>query len=238
MLNINIVNAFEDNYIFMLTCNTTGEIAVVDPGDAAVVMDFLGDKKLTKILITHHHHDHIGGIKELVEKYGCSVVAFKGDQNRIPCITATVCEGDKVQVGRSLAMVMHIPGHTTGHIGYYFADEKALFCGDTLFVAGCGRLFEGTADIMFNSMVKLNSLPDDTAVYCAHEYTLANLNFAKHVAPDDIKIKDSLQLASQKRQTGKATVPSTIGAEKEHNVFLKAKTVQEFARLRQLKDSF
>jgi hydroxyacylglutathione hydrolase len=238
LLNINIVNAFEDNYIFMLTCDVTGEVAVVDPGDAAVVMDFLGDQKLAKIFITHHHHDHIGGVEKLVEKYGCDVIAFKGDQNRIPCITATVGEGDKVQVGHAQASVMSIPGHTTGHIGYYFADEKALFCGDTLFVAGCGRLFEGTADIMFNSMVKLNLLPDDTAVYCAHEYTLANLNFATHVAPDDIKIKESLKLASKKRQARKATVPSTIGVEKEHNVFLKAKTVQEFARFRQLKDNF
>lgn len=238
MLNVNIENAFEDNCLFILTCNETGETAAVDPSDANVIIEALDGKRLDKILITHHHSDHVGGVEKLVEKYSCEVIAFEGDKRRIPSVTKTVVAGDVIKIGHASASVMHVPGHTTGHIAYYFENDKALFCGDTLFVGGCGRLFEGTADMMFNSMVKLNLLPNDVAVYCAHEYTLGNLQFAYSIFSEDEGISKSLSSAQDTIKLGKRTVPSTIGAEKKHNVFLRAKDVVEFSKLRAMKDAY
>ena len=238
MLNVKLINAFNDNYIFLLTCESTGEITVVDPGDADVVMSALGDRVLDKILLTHHHIDHVGGVERLCEVYNPSVIGYQGDAHRLPCVTEFVDDHDEVYVGDSEARVLFVPGHTSGHIAYFFEQEKMLFCGDTLFAGGCGRLFEGTPDDMFNSLVKFENLPDDTQVFCAHEYTVNNYRFAKSVNPTDEAVEQALAEAEHKRLHGQSTVPTFIGYEKAHNVFLRAKTVEEFAGLRQKKDDF
>lgn len=236
MLNINIINAFEDNYLFLLSCDITNEIAVIDPGDAHEIINALNGKRLNKIFVTHHHNDHVGGIEELVQKYDCEVFAFEDDVHRIPCVSNKLAKGSFVSVGKSTAEVMHVPGHTTGHMAYYFENDKALFCGDTMFVGGCGRLFEGASINMFNSLVELYKLPDETSIYCAHEYTVDNLKFACMVKPDDVAYEAALNEATRKRREGKRTVPSTICAEKQHNIFVRAKTLKEFESLRKLKD--
>lgn len=238
MLNVNILNAFDDNYIFLLSCSVTGEIAVVDPGDADVVIKALKGRALNKILLTHHHYDHVGGVKKLCELYNCDVYGYKGDKHRLPCVTHWVDDGTFVAVGESVAKVISVPGHTLGHISYYFEDGESLFCGDTLFVGGCGRLFEGSAGQMFNSLVKYKSLPLSTKVYCAHEYTLSNYDFALTVFPYDECLLNAQQKAELLRVKGIPTVPTTLGEELLSNVFYKAETVDEFARLRCLKDEY
>jgi hydroxyacylglutathione hydrolase len=238
MLNINILNAFEDNYIFLLECSKTDEIAVVDPGDADVVIKALNGKRLNKILLTHHHYDHVGGVDRLCEVYNCDVYGYKGDKHRLPSVTHWVDDGDLLKVGDHSAKVIFVPGHTLGHVSYYFAGDEALFCGDTLFVGGCGRLFEGSAEDMFNSLVKYKSLPLSTKIYCAHEYTLSNYEFALNMFPDDRSVLEAKKRAIALRTKGLPTVPTTFGNEALSNVFYRAKTVEELARLRCAKDKY
>lgn len=237
MLNVELLKAFDSNYIFMLQCDVTGQRAVVDPGDSEPVMSFLAEDTLHNILITHHHHDHIGGVDKLCDVYSPDIICARCDVHRIPRATTTVVEGDEVMVGASKAKVLRLDGHTIGHIAYYFEQEKMLFCGDTLFSGGCGRLFEGSADDMFNSLVKLKGLPDDVAVYCAHEYTVDNFKFAVSVADDDC-YQQALKQAEKVREQGLPTIPTTIGYERSHNIFMRAATVEAFAKLRRQKDSF
>lgn len=238
MLNIKLIKAFKDNYLFILTCDVTGEMAAVDPGDADAVINGLNGKKLDKILLTHHHQDHVGGVKKLCEIYNCGVFGYEEDQYRLPCVTTVIQEDDKVKVGASEAEVLYVPGHTMGHIAYYFSDDKKLFCGDTLFAGGCGRLFEGSYEEMFNSLVKLKGLPDETEVFCAHEYTVANYEFAHHVMPGDGLVMEALQVARQKRLMNIPTIPTTMGYEKKHNIFLRTESAVAFKILREAKDSF
>lgn len=238
MLNINIVSAFEDNYIFLLECSVTGELAVVDPGDANAVVQALNGRQLDKILLTHHHYDHVGGVNMLCELYNCSVIGYKKDEHRLPCVTNFVNDGDEVCVGGSTAKVIFVPGHTLGHVSYYFEGDGVLFCGDTLFVGGCGRLFEGTADDMFNSMVKYKKLPESTKVYCAHEYTLANYKFALSVEPENKYVQHALESAQRKRKIGQPTVPTTLGDELQSNIFYRAETVEVLKELREAKDVY
>lgn len=237
MLNVNLLKAFDSNYIFMLQCDVTGQRAVVDPGDSEPVMSFLDEDALHNILITHHHYDHVGGVAKLCDIYNSDVICARCDEHRIPRATTTVVEGDEVMVGASKAKVLRLDGHTIGHIAYYFEQEKMLFCGDTLFSGGCGRLFEGSADDMFNSLVKLKGLPDDVAVYCAHEYTMDNFKFAVSVA-DGRCYQQALVQAEKVREQGLPTIPTTIGYERSHNIFMRAATVEAFAKLRKQKDSF
>ena len=210
MLNVNILNAFEDNYIFLLECSKTAEIAVVDPGDADVVIKALNGRELDKILLTHHHYDHVGGVDRLCEIYNCDVYGYKGDKHRLPSVTHWVDDGDLLKVGDRSAKVIFVPGHTLGHVSYYFAGDEALFCGDTLFVGGCGRLFEGSAEDMFNSLVKYKSLALSAKVYCAHEYTLSNYEFALKMFPDDRSVLEAKKRAIALRAKGLPTVPTTL----------------------------
>lgn len=238
MLNVKLLKAFEDNYFFVLTCLITNEVAVVDPGDSNVVIKGLNGNMLTKVLLTHHHHDHVGGVKKLCEIYNSGIVGFEKDAHRLPNVNTFVKEGEKIKVGESIAEIFYVPGHTMGHIAYYFEKDKKLFCGDTLFAGGCGRLFEGSAENMFNSLVKFKNLPDDVEVFCAHEYTVSNYEFAKHTMPNDEYVEQALIKAKKQRSAGIPTIPTTIGYEKIHNVFLRARTVEEFAKLRTAKDVF
>jgi hydroxyacylglutathione hydrolase len=219
MLDVVPVKAFKDNYVWTLR-NAT-HAAVVDPGEAQPVLDYLAREKLelAAILATHHHADHVGGIAEILQRHRVPVYGPRGEP--IPTLTQPVGGGDRVSIA-ALGVefsVLDIPGHTRAHIAYYGAGS--LFCGDTLFACGCGRLFEGTADQMYASLQKLAGLPDETKVYCGHEYTLANIGFAKSVEPGNAALKKRELRDQQLRDAGRPTLPSTLGEEKATNPFLR-----------------
>ncbi|HYX62593.1 MAG TPA: hydroxyacylglutathione hydrolase [Burkholderiales bacterium] len=216
------VRAFKDNYVWTLR-NATHAAAVVDPGEAQPVLDYLARERLTlaAVLATHHHPDHVGGIARLLEEFRVPVYGPRGEP--IATLTQAVSEGDTVRIpelGASFA-VLDIPGHTRAHIAYY--GGGALFCGDTLFACGCGRVFEGTPAQMYASLEKLRALPDDTKVYCGHEYTLANIGFAKAVEPDNAALERREQRDRRLREAGRPTLPSTLGDEKATNPFLRCR---------------
>ncbi len=213
------VKAFQDNYIW--TIHNQTHAVIVDPGDSQPVLDFLdsNDLSLSGILITHHHADHIGGIKNIIGKHDVPVYGPKTEN--IPNISHKLVEGDEVrleQLGLSFT-VLDIPGHTSGHIAYF--DDQRVFCGDTLFSCGCGRIFEGTPPQMFNSLEKLAHLPDATEVYCTHEYTLANIKFARVVEPNNTILIDYEDLINSKLSDQKISLPTSIGFEKSVNPFLR-----------------
>jgi hydroxyacylglutathione hydrolase len=240
-LSVLTVPAFNDNYLWLIHDGVNA--AVVDPGDAGPVRAALHAHglALTCILLTHHHADHIGGVPSLLEEWQVPVYGPRND--RIPVITQALDEGDRVRVdGLDLELdVLEVPGHTLGHIAYVRRTPGAhwLFCGDTLFAGGCGRLFEGTPQQMADSLAKLAALPDDTLVYCAHEYTVSNLKFAQAVEPDNQGLALRMRDASEKRGTRLPTVPSTIGLERGTNPFLRytepgiVKSLVEAGRLKE-----
>lgn len=211
------VPAFADNYIWLLPLpDDDGRALIVDPGDAAPVLQVLTERRLTPaaILVTHHHYDHVGGIRELRDRCAIPVYGPAGIPAEVDCVLG---DGDRLEAWR--LQVLATPGHTRDHLCY--AGEGLLFCGDTLFAGGCGRLFEGTAEQMYHSLEKLRRLPDDTRVYCAHEYTLSNLRFAVQVEPDNEILARRLQEVEDLRRAGKPTVPSLLGLEKQTNPFLR-----------------
>ena len=239
MLQIHQIPILNDNYVYILHEDAGNVTAVVDPGEADPVIDFLEAQDLTLsfILNTHHHGDHIGGNKKLCDTYGCQVIA-PVNETRIPDVDRSVEEGDHVEIGTSIARVIETPGHTLHHIVYYFEQDQALFCGDTLFSIGCGRLFEGSAEQMYHSLSKIKSLPDQTRVYCAHEYTAANIDFAHSVLSDNPDLKIYAEHVKTVRAQDLPTIPSTLEIEKKANPFLLAESVQQFAAYRQAKDQF
>ena len=213
--------ALNDNYIYLIEDHNSDMVAAVDPADAAPVVQACNqlDKTLTHILNTHHHWDHTDGNKPLKSRFGTTVIGAEIDAARIPEIDIGVAEATPLSLGNLKVEVIFVPGHTTGHIAYLIDD--ALFCGDTLFGGGCGRLFEGSPEQMWNSLSKLASLPDDTRVYCAHEYTLTNLRFAKSVDPANKALLARISGDTQSRMKQLPTIPSTIGMEKLTNPFLR-----------------
>ena len=224
MLDVSPIAAFQDNYIWLIRgTRDPREVAVVDPGDAAPVQAALAAQglRLRAILATHHHLDHVGGVPELVAATGAAV--FGPARERMPVEVTPLAGGDRAQLPElGLAFeVMDVPGHTAGHIAYY--GHGALFCGDTMFSAGCGRLFEGTPEQMLASLDALAGLPEPTRVFCGHEYTLANLRFAMAVESGNADIADYVQKASVLRASGRPTLPSTIGLEKRVNPFLRSR---------------
>ncbi|BAY07379.1 hydroxyacylglutathione hydrolase [Calothrix sp. NIES-2098] len=252
------LNALSDNYIFLLYDRTQNTAAVIDPAEAEPVLKQLAQLKaeLVAIFNTHHHHDHVGGNQQLIQQFP-EVTVYGGaeDRGRIPGQQVFLEDGSRVQFGGRVGEVIFVPGHTRAHIAYYFPSEIAeepgeLFCGDTLFAGGCGRLFEGTPTQMVNSLTKLRSLPDNTRVWCAHEYTLKNLQFALTVDGENGDLQKRFDEVKAYRSRNEATVPSLLGVEKLTNPFLRweqpslqsaAKSndpVQTFARIRGMKDRF
>ncbi len=219
MLHIKSIPAFNDNYIWLIQ-NSDRRCAVVDPGDATPVLDYLSQHELTleAILITHHHNDHIGGVPELVRQYP-NVDVVGPSQEPIPTLTHSVDAGDQIELFDERFMVLGLPGHTLGHIGY--VGDGKLFCGDVLFSAGCGRVFEGTMEQMFTSLSKLVALPEETEVYCAHEYTASNVAFAMAVEPDNEQLQIYRDEVIRLRGQGHSTLPSTLRREKWINPFLR-----------------
>jgi len=253
-LQIEQVPVLSDNYVYLIYDPVTKACACVDPAQAAPVkrrLDELG-WRLTHILNTHHHHDHIGGNLTLKQAYECQVVGADHDRTRIDGIDVGVKEGDLFEFGTTQARVLNVPGHTNGHIAFWFEEDQALFCGDTLFALGCGRLFEGTAAQMWDSLSKFRKLPDETRVYCAHEYTQDNARFAATIEPTNAALNSRIDEIKALRAAGKPTVPSNIGIEKATNPFLRpAETqvqktlgmvgkdpVDVFAEIRYRKDNF
>jgi hydroxyacylglutathione hydrolase len=224
MLEIIQLPVLNDNYIYLLHEPISGETAVVDPAVAGPVLETLDQRgwQLSYIFNTHHHGDHVGGNLELKQKTGCKIVAAWADRHRIPGIDRAVAAGETVMLGQVGFTVMATPGHTSGHIVYYAAKEQALFCGDTLFVMGCGRLFEGTAAQMWQSLQALRALPPETRLYCAHEYTLTNGRFALSLEPNNAALQKKMTLVQQLRAENRPTVPSTIAEEQATNPFFRS----------------
>ncbi|MBB4264849.1 hydroxyacylglutathione hydrolase [Roseospira visakhapatnamensis] len=226
-----------DNYVHVAHEPDSGETAVIDPAVAEPVLAVLEDRgwRLTAILNTHHHHDHTGGNQTIKDRTGAQVVGNRKDARRIPGLDHGVVEGDTIRLGEQAARVIEVPGHTSGHIAFWFADATpdsgALFCGDTLFSIGCGRLFEGSPAQMWASLGKLRALPPTTRVYCAHEYTEANIRFALTVDPDNPSLRGRAEEVARLRARNTPTVPSILGDEMAANPFLRADDPALAARL-------
>ena len=232
------VPAFSDNYHWLAKIGET--VAVVDPGDGAACLkaaDALG-WTITHVLNTHWHPDHTGGNLAVKDEAGCTIVGPEPEAAKIPGIDEAVDDGDTVKIGDASGEVWHVPGHTAGHIAFYFAQDGLLFCGDTLFAMGCGKLFEGSPEDMHASLQRFAALPDDTKVYCAHEYTEANGTFALSMEPEDRAILDRMEQVRSARAASKRTVPTTIGEEKATNLFMRARDPFMLGKLRAAKDRF
>jgi hydroxyacylglutathione hydrolase len=214
----------KDNFGVLLHDPQSGATAAIDAPEAAAVEAALAKTgwKLTDILVTHHHGDHTAGIGELKARHKCRVVAPRNEAARIAHIDETVGEGEAVQVGSLSGQVIETPGHTAGHISYFLPADKLAFVGDTLFSIGCGRVIEGNPEMMWQSLLKLRNLPDDTKFYCGHEYTDANIRFAKTIEPNNKSLAARAQEVTRLLAAGKPTIPATIGAEKAENPFLRA----------------
>jgi hydroxyacylglutathione hydrolase len=214
----------QDNYGVLLHDPDSGATAAIDAPEAAPVEAALTEMgwRLTDILVTHHHADHTGGIAELKAHHRCRVVAPHGEAAKIPLVDETVRENDKVRVGSLEARVLETPGHTAGHISYVFPADKLAFVGDTLFSIGCGRVIEGTPEMMWQSLLKLRALPDDTRIFCGHEYTQANIRFAKTIEPANAALAAREKKVEMLRAVRQPTIPSTLGEEQAANPFLRA----------------
>ena len=251
-MNLTSIPAFQDNYIWVLS-EDDGRCLIVDPGEAAPVLNAIEENNWqpTAILLTHHHNDHVGGVQELSQKYP-NVVVYGPAETQHKGATKLVGEGDRLQIRSHEFSVFHTPGHTLGHICYFSAPY--LFCGDTMFSGGCGRLFEGTADQMFDSFCKIDALPEDTLICCAHEYTLGNIKFALSLLPQDPDLNEYYRKVNELRAKNQKTLPTTLKNERRINVFLRTQdydlievinketTLQQasarFAWLRSKKDNF
>jgi hydroxyacylglutathione hydrolase len=221
---IRAFTCLSDNFGYLIHDPATKATASIDAPEAAPIIGALQQEgwTLTDILVTHHHHDHVGGIAELKQKYGCRVVAPHDKTAKIADVDLRVGNGDVVKIGDLLARVLETPGHTLDHISYVFDADKALFAADTLFSIGCGRVFEGTYPIMWESLLKLRALPDDFRLYCGHEYTASNVKFALNVDADNAALQARAEEVTRLRAAGKPTIPSLLAEEKKANVFLRA----------------
>ena len=239
-MKIQIIKCLQDNYSYLIIDENNRSACIIDPSESGPIIDFIDNNKinLKYILNTHHHHDHIGGNLELKKKYNCDVIGFKDDRDRIPGIDVLVESNQIWQKGNFEAKIYHTPGHTSGHIAFHFFKEKIIFTGDTLFSLGCGRIFEGTYEQMFNSLKIFKKLPKDTLIYCGHEYTLKNSEFCVFNDPDNLKLKEKVLKIKNNLKINSPTIPSVLDEELECNIFLKAEDIETFSKLRDLKDNF
>ena len=249
-MNIEIISCLNDNYSYLIHEEKTNTVAIVDPSEFEPCDEVIKNryKKLDYILNTHHHYDHVGGNEKLKKKYGSTVLGFEGDKERIPLIDKFLNDNQNFKIGNSSFLVIFIPGHTSGHVAFYSKSEKIIFTGDTLFSLGCGRVFEGTNEQMFNSLNKLKKLPSDTKVYCGHEYTKKNLDFCLTYDQNN----KTLQKKGGWVNLNTTTMPSSIGEELKTNIFLRcnepsiknalnlnnSSDLEIFVKLRNLKDTF
>ena len=238
MLEIVAVPAFTDNYIWLVHDEASGETVVVDPGDAAPALAEAERRgwTVTQVWNTHHHWDHSGGNFAMKEVTGCSVSGPAAENS--PARDIALSDGSELRIGDHAGRVIEIPGHTLGHVALILDDDRIAFVGDTLFAMGCGRLFEGTAQQMYDSLHRIADLPAETKLYCGHEYTLANARFAIHAEPGNPAVAARLEEVKALRDTGQITLPTSVAQERATNPFVRASNVEEFARLRAEKDSF
>ena len=239
-MNVEIIKCLKDNYSYLVIDEKNQSACVIDPSEAKPIINFIEKNKihLKFILNTHHHYDHVGGNKELKKKYNTKVIGFEEDKARIPEIDICLKDRDVWRNNNFEFKIFHIPGHTLGHVCFNFFKEKLLFTGDTLFSLGCGRIFEGTYEQMFNSIKLLKSFDLKTKIYCGHEYTLKNSDFCLMHDKKNLKLKEKILLIKEKLNKNLPTVPSTLKEELETNIFLKCDSVETFSKLRNLKDNF
>jgi len=239
-MKIQIIPCLQDNYSYLIIDEASKTACVIDPSEADPIIKYLENNKikLKFILNTHHHYDHVGGNQKLKEKYGANVIGYKGDEQRIPEIDILLNNQETWIHKNFEAKIIHIPGHTLGHICFYFYKEESVFTGDTLFSLGCGRIFEGTYTQMFDSLMKLKELPQNTKVYCGHEYTKKNSDFCLTHDANNNDLKNKIHRIDKKLKSGLPTVPSTIKDELECNIFLRSSNLETFSKLRDLKDNF
>ncbi len=239
MITVELIPILKDNYAYMLLTED-GICTIVDPGEAEPIIKFLDSKNLKPafILNTHHHGDHTAGNAELMARYNAKIIAPEKEAHKISGVDQTVKAGDTLKLENETIIIMPAEGHTAGGVLYYFKDCHKIFVGDTLFSLGCGRLFEGTAEQMFSALQSIATLPDETLIYCGHEYTLANSAFCLSIEPQNRDIQNRIEEVKHLREKNLPTIPTTLALEKKTNVFLKAKSAEDFAALRQKKDNF
>ena len=239
-MKIQIIPCLKDNYSYLIIDEESNIACVIDPSEAEPIIKHLENTqiKLNFILNTHHHYDHVGGNLKLKEKYGASVIGYKEDKERIPGIDILVNDQETWINKNFEAKIIHIPGHTTGHICFYFYKEESVFTGDTLFSLGCGKIFEGTYEQMYNSLMKLKELPKNTKVFCGHEYTIQNSKFCLTHDKNNHNLKTKVNDINIKLKKGLSSMPSTIKDELECNIFLRSHNLETFSKLRDLKDNF
>jgi hydroxyacylglutathione hydrolase len=239
-MKIQIIPCLQDNYSYLIIDEVNNTACVIDPSEADPIIKYLENNKieLKFILNTHHHYDHVGGNKKLKQKYGASVVGYKEDKERIPEIDILLSDQETWVSKNFEAKIICIPGHTLGHICFYFYKEQSVFTGDTLFSLGCGKIFEGTYTQMFDSLMRLKELPQDTKIYCGHEYTKKNSDFCLTHDANNKNLVTKIHSINAKLKSGQPTIPSTIKDELECNIFLRSSSVETFSKLRDLKDNF
>ena len=239
-MKIEIIKCLKDNYSYLIIDEKTKSACVVDPSEAKPIINYIEKNKiyLKFILNTHHHYDHVGGNKDLKKKYNAKVIGFEGDKDRIPEVDICLKDRETWKNKNFEFKIFHIPGHTSGHICFNFFKEKLLFTGDTLFSLGCGRIFEGTYEQMFNSLELIKSFSLETKIYCGHEYTLKNSDFCSIHDKENSKLTEKIISIKEKLNKGLPTIPSTLKEELETNIFLKCNSIENFSKLRDLKDNF
>ena len=253
-MKVEIISCLEDNYSYLIIDKNNKKTCIVDPSEPRPVINFLekNNLKLNYILNTHHHYDHIGGNIELKKKYNAKIIAYKGDHKRIPEIDFKLEDGEIWKQDNFEAKIIHVPGHTLGHICFHFYNENNLFTGDTLFSLGCGRIFEGTYEQMFSSLEKIKKLPHKTKIYCGHEYTLQNSKFCIKYDKDNLELIKKINDINKKLNNNQPTIPTTLEEELKSNIFLRSdnfkiknnlnmntgSSLDTFSKLRDLKDNF
>ena len=253
-MQVQPILCLKDNYAYIISDKNFKTVGVIDPSEANPVIQFLkkNDLKLSYILNTHHHFDHIGGNIELKKKFNCKIVGFKDDQHRIPGIDIMLKNDEIWTFGSSKVKIIHIPGHTLGHICFFFEKEKIAFTGDTLFSLGCGRIFEGSHKQMLESLNKIKNLPKNTKIYCGHEYTYKNAEFCIEHDKDNINLQEKFKIIKKLRTENLPTIPTTLEEELKSNIFLRCdhndlkiklnmknrEDIEVFTKVRDLKDSF